>query len=239
MSDPVNHPAHYTAHASGIECIRVAEHFNFCIGNAIKYLWRAGQKGDAVQDLRKAVWYIEREISRLQNTSGDETRWIPDLCMKLTAELEKLRADHDALGNDMDSVCVERDEARESYRLAVEANKRIAAERDAARRWQTADERICAQRDEAMISRNSWRDEANRLEIKLSDVTRQLQRTKEVRCANTSPEPSRLEIAARIMQGWASNPSMESITGDPISRTISAALEIADFLIAAAKEVAK
>ena len=70
MSDPVNHPPHYTGHPSGVECIRVAEHFNFCTGNAIKYLWRAGQKGDAVQDLRKAVWYIEREISRLQNTSA-------------------------------------------------------------------------------------------------------------------------------------------------------------------------
>lgn len=64
--DPVNHPPHYTDHPSGIECIRVTEHLNFCIGNAVKYLWRAGRKGDPVQDLRKAVWYIEREISRLQ-----------------------------------------------------------------------------------------------------------------------------------------------------------------------------
>ena len=67
--DPVNNPPHYT-HPSGIECIRVTEHLNFCIGNAVKYLWRAGRKGDAVQDLRKAVWYIEREISRLQNTAN-------------------------------------------------------------------------------------------------------------------------------------------------------------------------
>ena len=64
--DPVNHPTHYTRHPSGVECITVTEHHNFCIGNAIKYLWRAGSKGDAVQDLRKAIWYIEREISRLQ-----------------------------------------------------------------------------------------------------------------------------------------------------------------------------
>ena len=68
--DPVNHPAHYTDHPSGIECIRITEHLNFCIGNAIKYLWRAGRKGDPVQDLRKAVWYIEREISRLQQTAN-------------------------------------------------------------------------------------------------------------------------------------------------------------------------
>jgi hypothetical protein len=63
--DPVNHPPHYTGHKSGVECITICEHHNFCIGNAIKYLWRAGNKGDAVQDLRKAIWYIEREINRL------------------------------------------------------------------------------------------------------------------------------------------------------------------------------
>lgn len=67
--DLVNHPPHYTDHPSGIECIRITEHLNFCIGNAVKYLWRAGRKGDPVQDLRKAVWYIEREIARLQNTA--------------------------------------------------------------------------------------------------------------------------------------------------------------------------
>lgn len=69
QADAVNHPPHYTDHPSGIECIRIAECHNFCVGNAIKYLWRAGRKGDAVQDLRKAVWYIEREIARLQNTA--------------------------------------------------------------------------------------------------------------------------------------------------------------------------
>jgi hypothetical protein len=64
--DPVNHPQHYTSHPSGVECIQVAEHFNFCIGNAIKYLWRAGLKGDAIEDLRKAAWYINNEINRLE-----------------------------------------------------------------------------------------------------------------------------------------------------------------------------
>jgi hypothetical protein len=70
QSDAVNHPPHYTGHKSGVECITICEHHNFCIGNAIKYLWRAGSKGDAVQDLRKAIWYIEREINRL-NHHGD------------------------------------------------------------------------------------------------------------------------------------------------------------------------
>lgn len=64
MSDPINHPAHYTSHPSGIECITITQHMNFCIGNAVKYLWRAGSKGDAVEDLKKARWYIECEIDR-------------------------------------------------------------------------------------------------------------------------------------------------------------------------------
>lgn len=63
MHDPVNHPKHYTGHPSGIECIQVTRHFNFCLGNAIKYIWRAGQKGDAIEDLEKAAFYILDEIA--------------------------------------------------------------------------------------------------------------------------------------------------------------------------------
>ena len=64
--DSVNHPAHYTQHPSGVEAITITEHFNFNCGNAIKYVWRAGLKSDSpVEDLRKARWYIEREIQRL------------------------------------------------------------------------------------------------------------------------------------------------------------------------------
>jgi hypothetical protein len=61
--DPVNHPTHYTSHPSGVECIQITEHMTFNVGNAVKYLWRADLKnGD--EDLRKAAWYIEREIAR-------------------------------------------------------------------------------------------------------------------------------------------------------------------------------
>jgi hypothetical protein len=70
--DPVNHPPHYTQHPSGVECITVTEHMNFCCGNAVKYIWRAGEKGDAVEDLRKAVWYLTREIERLERMKGGE-----------------------------------------------------------------------------------------------------------------------------------------------------------------------
>jgi hypothetical protein len=67
MSDPVNSPAHYTSHPSGIECLQITEHMNFCLGNAVKYIWRAGLKSpDAVQDLEKARFYIDREIKRLR-----------------------------------------------------------------------------------------------------------------------------------------------------------------------------
>jgi len=63
MSDPVNHPEHYRSHPSGIECIDVVEHFNFNLGNVIKYVWRADMKG-GIEDLRKAAFYIAREIER-------------------------------------------------------------------------------------------------------------------------------------------------------------------------------
>lgn len=66
MNDPVNHPAHYTEHPSGVECIQITEHMNFCLGNAMKYIWRADLKG-GVQDLEKAVWYLNREIQRRQH----------------------------------------------------------------------------------------------------------------------------------------------------------------------------
>lgn len=64
--DPVNHPSHYTEHASGVECIQITEHMNFCLGNAVKYIWRAGLKNDnAIEDLKKARWYVDRELERL------------------------------------------------------------------------------------------------------------------------------------------------------------------------------
>lgn len=75
MSDNVNHPKHYTSHPSGIECIEVTEHFNFCIGNAIKYLWRNGLKdgNSNIQDLKKAIWYITREIETLEKLNASKS----------------------------------------------------------------------------------------------------------------------------------------------------------------------
>lgn len=65
QNDPVNHPKHYTSHPSGVECITVTEHMNFNLGNAMKYIWRAGDKGNMIEDLKKAQWYLTREIVRI------------------------------------------------------------------------------------------------------------------------------------------------------------------------------
>jgi len=66
-NDPVKHPKHYTKHPSGIECIEVTEHMTFCLGNALKYIWRANLKNESpVQDLKKAIWYLERELEKVK-----------------------------------------------------------------------------------------------------------------------------------------------------------------------------
>lgn len=66
-AEAVDHPAHYNAHPSGIECIDVVRHMNFNLGNVVKYLWRAGEKDPAkhLEDLKKAAWYLNDEIERL------------------------------------------------------------------------------------------------------------------------------------------------------------------------------
>ncbi len=58
MSDPVNHPLHYVGHPSGVECLTVVRPMSFCLGNAVKYVWRAGMKGDLREDLMKARYYL-------------------------------------------------------------------------------------------------------------------------------------------------------------------------------------
>jgi hypothetical protein len=77
--DSVNHPKHYCSHPSGIECIAIARHYDFAIGNAIKYLWRHGLKTEegkddidkSIEDLEKAIWYIKDEILTLENEKKD------------------------------------------------------------------------------------------------------------------------------------------------------------------------
>lgn len=66
--DPVNHPAHYGGEDNPYEAIKVIDAWElpFDLGNAVKYIVRAGRKGDAAEDLRKARWYIEHAITRLE-----------------------------------------------------------------------------------------------------------------------------------------------------------------------------
>ena len=65
--DPVNHPKNYTSHPSGIEVIDITEHMNFCLGNVIKYVLRADHKGNSLEDLKKARWYLDREIKKRED----------------------------------------------------------------------------------------------------------------------------------------------------------------------------
>jgi len=63
--DAIN-PDHYKQHPSGVEAIQITECFNYNLGNAIKYIWRCDHKGEALEDLKKAAFYIDREIKRRQ-----------------------------------------------------------------------------------------------------------------------------------------------------------------------------
>lgn len=72
--EKVNHPKHYNSHSSGIECIEIARHYCFSIGNVFKYIWRAGLKKELgtedidkeIEDLEKASWYLNDRISELK-----------------------------------------------------------------------------------------------------------------------------------------------------------------------------
>lgn len=74
--DNVNSPKHYTSHPSGVQCIDIVRHYCFSVGNAIKYLWRAGLKTEEgmtdkekeIEDLNKAIWYIKDRINQLKNS---------------------------------------------------------------------------------------------------------------------------------------------------------------------------
>lgn len=73
MSDKVNHPKHYNSHPSGVECITVVRHMNFNKGNAVKYVWRAGDKGNEIEDLQKAIWYLNDEIERIRTEASKKS----------------------------------------------------------------------------------------------------------------------------------------------------------------------
>jgi len=67
MSEAINHPKHYNSHPSGIEAIVICREMGFSLGNVIKYVMRAPFKGSELEDLKKARWYLDDEISRLES----------------------------------------------------------------------------------------------------------------------------------------------------------------------------
>lgn len=82
FGDNVNHPKYYNSHPSGVECIDIVRYYNFNVGNVFKYLWRHGLKHEqgvndrqkAIEDLRKAQFYLNDEIDRLEHEAvGNDT----------------------------------------------------------------------------------------------------------------------------------------------------------------------
>lgn len=94
MSDSVNHPAHYVGFSNGAEIIDITENLSFNLGNVVKYVARAGRKtDDPIEDLRKAQFYLQRELERVSDlpkglhrsagaifldAAGGQWRWIRD-----------------------------------------------------------------------------------------------------------------------------------------------------------------
>lgn len=80
--DIVNHPPHYEG-VSGIECIDAIEAMGcgpeFCRANAVKYLWRLGKKGQALEDAKKCLWYVTRLVKQLEESNDSPDRLVTQL----------------------------------------------------------------------------------------------------------------------------------------------------------------
>lgn len=72
MTDTIDHPTHYTGRGIGYECIDITQHQTFCVGNAIKYLWRYKAKGDPIEDLKKARWYTHKAMKRQETVDLED-----------------------------------------------------------------------------------------------------------------------------------------------------------------------
>ncbi len=85
--DVVERAKHYNLHASGVEAIELCELLPFNLGNALKYVWRAGEKDDRRQDLMKAHWYTERHHQQMIRNEYPET----NLCRHVEVLAERVR----------------------------------------------------------------------------------------------------------------------------------------------------
>lgn len=75
----VNSPDHYNLHPSGIECIDIVSHMDFCLGNVFKYIYRYQHKGNPIQDLQKAINYLNRAKNSKRTTPPTEQLFEADL----------------------------------------------------------------------------------------------------------------------------------------------------------------
>jgi hypothetical protein len=73
VTEAVNHPAHYGGGDNPYEAIKVIEAWGlgFCLGNTVKYIARAGKKDATLQELKKARWYLDREINNMEKVNGE------------------------------------------------------------------------------------------------------------------------------------------------------------------------
>lgn len=98
--DSVNHPSHYTQYP--VEVIQLTEHMDFCRGNAVKYLARAGFKDPAkeLEDLKKARWYTDRAISKLEKELEEKTRKVDGSTngSNITLNINSARLDESVIG---------------------------------------------------------------------------------------------------------------------------------------------
>ena len=95
MNDNINHPQHYTGVTAEIECIDIARHLNFQLGNALKYVWRAGKKGGStmeLEDLKKALWYLEDSIQNGYNDFDKCDHIAEEITLLVTRDDDSLKA---------------------------------------------------------------------------------------------------------------------------------------------------
>lgn len=127
MTDLINHPPHYTAHPSGVECIEITEHMGFNLGNAVKYIWRADLKGNQLADLEKAAWYIQREISRINGASEPEpTEWT-DAAINAMVDAPMNRAAQPVAGQFQREVDIPHEDACRCYSCRILAAQSVSA----------------------------------------------------------------------------------------------------------------
>lgn len=130
MAEMVHHPEHYNQHPSGIECIEIVQEFNFNIGNAIKYLWRAGLKPgtNALQDLAKAETYVRFERERLGEPKvedvierlREERNTFRADAIKVTEMWGEMKAERDALRKELEELQAKWEQVREVDKVHAE-----------------------------------------------------------------------------------------------------------------------